>query len=126
MTKSLLIFSKIYLLNLETSLYRQLTPFCFPSHKLPYIANPALRTLVFLSQSCASCGHCTLFKLLEVYMHGACHLLTVGGGAIFLRDHFQNLDWSWGVILINFVIVVQSSNKRELKLNITAIKVPKH
>lgn len=59
-------------------------------------------------------------------MHGACHLLTVGGGAIFLRDHFQNLDWSWGVILINFVIVVQSSNKRELKLNITAIKVPKH
>ena len=64
-------------------------------------------------------------------MHGACHLLTVGGGgggegAILLRDHFQNLDWSWGVILINFVIVVQSSNKRELKLNITAIKVPKH
>ena len=61
-------------------------------------------------------------------MHGACHLLTGGGGggAILLRDHFQNLDWSWGVILINFVIVVQSSNKRELKLNITAIKVPKH
>lgn len=61
-------------------------------------------------------------------MHGACRLLTVGGwgGAILLRDHFQNLDWSWGVILINFVIVVQSSNKRELKLNITAIKVPKH
>ena len=60
-------------------------------------------------------------------MHGACHLLTVGGGgSILLRDHFQNLDWSWGVILINFVIVVQSSNKRELKLNITAIKVPKH
>ena len=62
-------------------------------------------------------------------MHGACHLLTVGGGgggANLLRDHFQNLDWSWGVILINFVIVVQSSNKRELKLNITAIKVPKH
>ena len=60
-------------------------------------------------------------------MHGACHLLTVGGGgAILLRDHFQNLDWSWGVILINFVIVVQSSNKRELKLDITAIKVPKH
>ena len=61
-------------------------------------------------------------------MHGACRLLTVAGwgGAILLRDHFQNLDWSWGFILLNFVIVVQSSNKRELKLNITAIKVPKH
>ena len=60
-------------------------------------------------------------------MHGACRLLTVGGGgAILLWGHFQNLDWSWGVILINFVIVVQSSNKHELKLNITAIKVPKH
>ena len=61
-------------------------------------------------------------------MHGACHLLTVGGGggSHLAEGHFQNLDWSWGVILINFVIVVQSSNKRELKLNITAIKVPKH
>ena len=61
-----------------------------------------------------------------LYAWGLSFINCWGGGAILLGGHFQNLDWSWGVILINFVIVVQSSNKRELKLNITAIKVPTH
>lgn len=38
-----------------------------------------------------------------------------------LEGHFQNIDWYWGVILINFTTEVQSSNKHELKY-VTAIK----
>ena len=42
------------------------------------------------------------------------------GAAILLEGHFQNIDWYWGVILINFATEVQSSNKRELKY-VTAV-----
>ena len=54
-----------------------------------------------------------------------------GGGEVHM--HFQNLDWFWGtfsevrehslgVILIEFIKVVQSSNECQLKLNVTVIK----
>ena len=125
-------FPKIYLLNLETHLYRQWTPYFPKSQTLIYcqccFMDTGCALSIFLSQSCASCRHCTLFNLLQVYMHGACRLSTVrwgggGGGGSHLAGGFSK---SWLVILINFVIVVQSSNERELKLNITAIKVLKH
>ena len=55
------------------------------------------------------------------------------GAAILQGGHFWNLDWFWGtfsevrehylgVILKDFMKVVQSSNECQLKLNVTVIK----